>query len=61
VYVQLTFVRIVLSWLVSALICAFLPSFIAISSNERRTVFGPQNMALRIVGTVLVVLALFLQ
>jgi hypothetical protein len=61
VYVQLTFVRIALSWLVSALICGFVPSFIAISNNERRTVFGPQNMALRVFGTILVVVALFIQ
>jgi hypothetical protein len=58
VYVELTFVRIVLSWLASALICAFAPWFIGMTGNERRTVFAPHNIIPKVIGTGLVVAAL---
>jgi hypothetical protein len=60
VYVELTFVRIVLSWMASLAICAFAPHFLGLSDTERRTVFAPINIVLRLVGTGLVIAALLI-
>jgi hypothetical protein len=60
VYVELTFVRIVLSWLLSVAVCAFAPQFLGLSELERRTVFSPMNVIFRVAGTGLVVAALMI-
>jgi len=60
VYLELTLTRVVLSWLMALVLCVFVPSFIVMTSAEKRTVFLPLNVTLKTFGTGLIVLALLL-
>ena len=58
VYLELTLIRIVMSWLLAMAVCAWFPAFIDMSPSEQKTVFAPQNMLLKVLGTALIIGAL---
>ena len=60
VYLELTLVRVMLSWVLAGCVCALKPSFIGLSKAERNTVFAPVNIGLRLAGTAFVLAALFI-
>jgi len=60
VYLQLTLVRIILSWLGSVVVCLFIPDFIGTTEEERKATFAPLNLVLKISGTVLITLSLII-
>lgn len=60
VYVELTLTRVLLSWLVSIVLCAAVPRFIDVQLDEKLTVFHPGNLTLKLVGSCMVLAALFL-
>ena len=58
VYLELTLVRIVLSWMFALVVCRFAPDFIGLSPAERNTVFAPMNILCKVIGTFFVIGAL---
>eukprot|EP00455_Lapot_gusevi_P011913 TRINITY_DN15580_c0_g1_i2.p1 TRINITY_DN15580_c0_g1~~TRINITY_DN15580_c0_g1_i2.p1 ORF type:complete len:303 (-),score=110.07 TRINITY_DN15580_c0_g1_i2:108-1016(-) len=58
VYVELTLSRIVMSWIVAVVVCAFFPQFIGMSELEQKTVFAPWNVIGKAVGTAIIIVAL---
>jgi len=60
VYLELTLVRVILSWVGAIILCALVPAFIGVSTGEAKRVFHPVNVLFKCCGTVFVVLALVL-
>ena len=58
VYLELTLVRIILSWIFAFFVCLIAPNFISLTAAERNTVFAPQNLILKGFGTVFILVAL---
>ena len=50
-YLELTLIRVVLSWLASAVVIFVVPSFILAQQKEREKVFDVVNLLLKVVGT----------
>eukprot|EP00758_Cryptobia_borreli_P012387 Tbor_TRINITY_DN5741_c1_g1::TRINITY_DN5741_c1_g1_i9::g.20965::m.20965 len=59
-YLELTLIRVVLSWMASLIIMLVIPSFIRASHEERRKVKDWVNVVLKLIGTAAVVCALFI-
>ena len=60
VYLELTLLRVVLSWAASLLLSFAMPKFIGMTAAEKKTVALPLNVFLKSTGTVLVVVSLAL-
>lgn len=60
VYLELTLVRIILSWVMALFVCVLAPGFIGLGKAEQNTIFHPANLVLKFVGTGLIIGALFL-
>ena len=56
-YLQMTLLRVVLSWLASILACTLLRAYVGVVPQETMRTLAPVNLALKAVGTVLVVYA----
>lgn len=60
VYLELTLVRVLLSWIGSLSLVLVVPQFIATRPEERRAVLHPWNLALKVLGTLCILASLFL-
>jgi len=60
VYLELTLVRIVLSWMITLVVCILVPHFIDLTRVERNTIFAPLNVMLKVLGTVCILIALII-
>ena len=60
VYLQLTLIRVVLSWLASLFILLVVPKFIRTSNHEKKVILHPFNMGAKIVGSICIVVSLVL-
>eukprot|EP01105_Mastigella_eilhardi_P006479 TRINITY_DN18038_c0_g1_i1.p1 TRINITY_DN18038_c0_g1~~TRINITY_DN18038_c0_g1_i1.p1 ORF type:complete len:468 (-),score=128.67 TRINITY_DN18038_c0_g1_i1:41-1414(-) len=58
-YLELTLVRIILSWVGVVLVVLCFPKFIGATNEERRKVFEPIGISLKLIGTIIIVLSLF--
>jgi hypothetical protein len=58
VYLELTLIRICLSWIASLVLCIWAPRFIRTTVEEKKMIFSRANLALKIVGTCVVGAAL---
>jgi hypothetical protein len=58
VYMELTLLRIALSWVSGVLVLSFAPRFIAASQAEKEKIFDPCNFAVKLIATAFVTLAL---
>lgn len=56
-YLQMTLLRVVLSWIASILACTLLRSCVGVEPQESMRTLAPVNIALKVAGTVLVVYA----
>jgi hypothetical protein len=54
-YLELTLMRVVLSWMASLCLVLVVPKFIAAEEDERRKLKDPLNVGIKIVGTALIV------
>jgi hypothetical protein len=59
-YLELTLVRVVLSWLASLLLVLGVPAFIGTDGAEKRRLLDPVNGTAKVCGTAAVVAALFI-
>ncbi|KAJ5069921.1 hypothetical protein M0811_11433 [Anaeramoeba ignava] len=60
VYLQLTLIRIVFSWVGSLILCLLVPKFIATTKAEKDQTFSLFNIILKITGSIIVVVSLIL-
>jgi hypothetical protein len=60
VYLQLTLIRVALSWVGSVVLVLVIPKFIQTSNKERAIILDKVNLALKVMGTVCIVTALIL-
>ena len=44
----------------AVVLCLLVPSFIAVTAEERRNVFDPVNLGLKVVGSVGITISLFI-
>jgi len=58
VYLTMTLVRVVLCWLASLLACSYLSGWVGISKEEAATTLHAANLALRTIGSGLIVVAI---
>eukprot|EP00760_Papus_ankaliazontas_P008166 PhM_4_TR13681/c0_g1_i1/m.75395 len=58
VYLQLTLIRVALSWAGALVLVLVVPKFIRTSHHEKLTILDPVNLSLKIVGTVAIVASL---
>ena len=56
----MTLIRVLLSWVMAVVLCLLVPSFIAVTAEERRNVFDPVNLGLKVVGSVGITISLFI-
>jgi len=60
VYMELTLIRVIMSWAVALVLSALIPKFLMISKEEQRSTFAPINIIIHVAGTVMVVIALWI-
>lgn len=56
-YLEMTLLRVALSWMASLAACTLLRSWVMVSEKEAKLTLAPVNMALRACGTVLVLVS----
>ena len=54
-YLELTLIRVILSWIASAVVILIVPSFILAQKREREKIVDKVNLLLKLVGTVAIV------
>jgi len=52
VYLELTLIRVILSWFGALVLCLLLPRFIGATPEERKATFSPWNVILKCAGTI---------
>eukprot|EP01112_Ceratiomyxa_fruticulosa_P014922 TRINITY_DN432_c0_g2_i1.p1 TRINITY_DN432_c0_g2~~TRINITY_DN432_c0_g2_i1.p1 ORF type:complete len:460 (+),score=47.24 TRINITY_DN432_c0_g2_i1:215-1594(+) len=60
VYLELTLIRVVLSWLAALLVGLAFPKFIQTSVEEKNRVFSPFNIGLKVIGSIAITAAIVL-
>jgi hypothetical protein len=50
-YLELTLIRVILSWMASAVVILLIPSFIQAEKKEREKIVDKVNVVLKLVGT----------
>jgi len=58
VYLELTLIRVIMSWLGAIVVCLLMPKFIGATPEERKATFKLINLALKFLGTGCVVASL---
>ncbi|KAH3760312.1 hypothetical protein Pelo_7867 [Pelomyxa schiedti] len=59
-YLELTLVKIIFSWLGVVVVVLLVPRFIGTSPEERKRVFEPVGVTLKLIGTTLILISLFI-
>jgi hypothetical protein len=59
-YLELTLVRILLSWVATVGICFMIPGFINATAQELEKTFASTNISLRVIGSILVLFSLLI-
>jgi len=52
VYLELTLIRVIISWLGSLVLCLLFPKFIGTTEEEKKATFSPLNIILKVAGTI---------
>jgi len=60
VYLELTLIRVVISWIAALLLCLLIPNFIGATLEEKKMTFSPFNIIVKCAGTVAITISLIL-